>query len=266
MFKLIANENLKIYIRVRTWILLGITVAAALAIAIAIKSTPHSAFSGTGWDFTNTASHLSALLIAFIVVTVGDIVASEFSTGSIKMLLTQTTTRARILTSKYIAALLFALFMTVCLYVSSLLIGGIFFGFHGAGTAQTWLNYQHHKYSMSAAGYSLMQYGFLFVQIILMVTIAFMISAIFRSSALAITISILAFLVGDILAAALHHFVWDKFIIFTNLDLSTYVVPGSGPIISGMTMGFSIFMLALYFVVMNILTWWIFIKRDVSFS
>ncbi len=218
----------------------------------------------TAWSFAQTAENLAGLLIAFIIVVAGDIVASEFAGGTIKMLLTQTETRSRILLSKYVATLLYALFMTISMFALSLIVGGSFFGFSGMNAPHIYLNGQGIIAYMGAGANLLMTYGFLFIQIIMTVTIAFMISTIFRSSALAITISILAFFVGSTLVTALSGYTWVKYILFANTNLQQYAQ--GGPIIKGMTLGFSSTMLILYFVVMLVLSWAIFAKRDVAFT
>ncbi|MCY0869038.1 MAG: ABC transporter permease, partial [Firmicutes bacterium] len=218
----------------------------------------------TGWGFASTVQNVSPLLIAFILVIAGDIVASEFASGTIKMLLTQTATRTRILLSKYIATLLFALFATALMFVASVLIGWIFFGTAGASSPEVFVNAHGVVTQMPTAGYLLMMYGFLLIQALMMITIAFMISSIFRSSALAITISLLAYLVGNTLVAALSSYSWDKLILFADTNLSQFVV--NGPSIQGLTLGFAITVLVAYFVVMNVLSWLVFVKRDVAYT
>jgi len=313
--KLIANENMKIYRRIRTWILFAVLAAALVLMAVIMHNNQNSSNPDwkqtlvqedvgiqktlsqdtshmpaaavqqlqqtlqlneyyiahnidpnltTGWNFASTAEGLSALLLAFIVVIAGDIVASEFSTGTIKMLLTQTATRSKILLSKYLALMIYALVMTLFMFVFSIVVGWIFFGFSGAGVPSFYTDAHSHIQHMSTVLYLLMNYGFLFIRIVMTATIAFMISTIFRSSTLAITISILAFLVGNTLVGALSSFSWVKYILFANMDLSQYVQ--GGPRIQGMTLGFSIVMLLLYFIVMNTLSWFIFIKRDVAYT
>ena len=314
MFKLIGNENTKIYRRSRTWIMLSVLLAGIILIAWVLhnKQTtdanwkqslvaqnastqqrlakdsahmPSIAIKGqeqeiqinkyyishnidpnkhTTWTFGITAENLSALLIAFIVVIAGDIVASEFASGTIKMLLTQTMTRSQILLSKYVAILLYALFMTISMFILSLIVGGIFFGFSGMDAPNIYLNANGTISQMSAGTNLMMIYGFLFIQIIMTATIAFMISTIFRSSALAITISILAYFVGSTLVHALSSYSWVKYILFANTNLQQYVQ--NGPMIKGMTLGFSISMLVAYFVVMIVLSWSIFAKRDVAYT
>jgi ABC-2 type transport system permease protein len=218
----------------------------------------------TGWGFASTAQNLSPLLIAFILVIAGDVVAAEFASGTIKMLLTQTATRTRILLSKYIAVLLFALFATALMFVASVLIGWIFFGTAGATSPEVFMNAHATATQMPTVGYLLMMYGFLLIQAVMMITIAFMISTIFRSSALAITISLLAYLVGNTLVAALGSYSWDKLILFSDTNLAQFVV--NGPTIQGLTLGFAIVTLIVYFVVMNALSWWVFVKRDVAYT
>lgn len=216
------------------------------------------------WAFATTAQNLSTLLIAFIVVVAGDIVAFEFGSGTIKMLLTQTATRTRVLMAKYASALLYGLFMTVVMFVFSIVVGWVFFGATGAGLPHIYVDTHHQIRSMTAAQYLMMQYGFLLIKMVMIVTIAFMISAIFRSSALAITISLLAFIVGSTIVQALSSYSWSKYILFANTDLSQYVI--NGPSISGMTLQFSIIMLVIYFFVMNLLAWIFFVKRDVAYT
>lgn len=314
VFKLIGNENMKIYLRLRTWIMLALLVLAIVLVAVVIVTHQPATSAGwqqalraqttqlqqrlsqashmpaaavsqiqaqiqvnqydiahninpsltTGWGFAATAQNLSSLLIAFILVIAGDIMASEFSTGTIKMLLTQTATRSKIFVAKYLSMLLYGLFATAFMFVASMVVGWIFFGTSGAGQPHIYVNAAHNVAQMNAVSYLLMQYGFLLIQIIITATIAFMISTIFRSSALAITISLLAFLVGRTIVQALSSYDWVKYILFAYTDLSQFVV--DGPTIKGLTLSFSITMLVAYFVVMMGLAWAVFSRRDVAYT
>lgn len=313
MFNLLANENTKIYRRMRTWIMVGLMVVATILVAWAIQAHQHPDANWqaalttenqqaeqslaknshmpasvveqmkqqiqvnnyylshninpalqTGWKFVITAMNLKTLLMAFILVVAGDIVASEFSAGTIKMLLTQTATRTEIILSKFLTAVSFGVFMTIVMFVSSLVVGWLFFGTAGADESHIYMGADGKIHTMSIVSNLLMQYGFLLIQMVLIVSIAFMISSIFRSSALAITISLLAYIVGSTIVGALSNFSWVKYILFANTDLMQYVA--GGPMIHGMTLGFSITMLIIYFVVMNVLSWLVFVKRDVAYT
>ncbi len=313
MINLLINENLKIYLRTRTWILwLLLAVAVGLVAWTTHSGQPHPGawraqvettiqgaqltlahtrhlpravvqqlreqlltyrydlrhnldpFRTNAWKFGSTSENLTVLAMAFILVIAGDIVASEYASGTIKMLLTQTATRTRILVAKYLTTLLFGLATTLALLVVSLLVGIIVFGAQGSGAPEVYVNAAGHVEQMGVVWYLLMTYGFFVVEMVVTATIAFMLSTIFRSSALSITVAILTFLVGSTLVTALSRFSWVKYILFANTNLTQYVV--GGPSIHGMTLGFSIGILAAYFIVMLGLSWLIFVRRDVSYS
>ncbi|QSO51986.1 ABC transporter permease subunit [Alicyclobacillus curvatus] len=219
----------------------------------------------TGWDFANLiVSNMGFLVTVFVAVIAGDIVASEFSFGTIKALLIRPVKRWQVLLSKFIAALIFGVVFTALTFVISYVVGGLLFGFGGAGHAQIYVNGHQTISEASTAAFTLMNYGFMAVQLLFTMTIAFMISSLFRSSALAIAMSIVTLFVGSTVVNLLSRYSWDKYILFANTDLSQYFI--NGPHIHGMTLGFSIVMLAVYFVVMKGLSYVVFGKRDVSLS
>lgn len=317
MFKLLANENMKIYPRLRTYILVGVLALAVILIAwiqadvqkpnpnwkqtlttqntqisqelkqtkaklpartrvqLQQKETLNDYYIShntdpnrqTLWTFNQAiVTNVPPLLLAFILVVAGDIVASEFSAGTIKFLLTQTKRRYIVLLAKYLATLFFGLVMTCAFFVISTAVGALFFGAHGAGLPHFYNTPSGSVAQMSTLSYVFMQYGFLLIQIVIVSTIAFMISTIFRNSAVAITLSILAYLLGNSICRVLaeYGFQWTKYILFSNMDFSQYVV--GGPLVNGMTAWFSVGMVVAYFLVMNVLTWWIFMKRDVALT
>jgi ABC-2 type transport system permease protein len=126
-------------------------------------------------------------------------------------------------------------------------------------------NAANHVEQISTMDYLLIEYGLFLVQMVVTATIAFMLSTIFRSSALAIVIAILAYLVGSTLVQARSQFSWVKYILFTNTNLAQYVI-GGRPDVKGMTMGFSITVMVVYFVIMMGLSWFVFTRRDVSYA
>ncbi|MFP3340564.1 ABC transporter permease subunit, partial [Micrococcus sp. SIMBA_131] len=73
-----------------------------------------------------------------IIIGAG-VIAGEYSWGTIKLLLIRPASRTKILASKFIATLLFALLSLVILYISSFIIGGLFLGFNAVD--QPYLTY-----------------------------------------------------------------------------------------------------------------------------
>src|SRR5690625_7461984 len=81
-------------------------------------------------------------------------------------------------------------------------------------------------------------YGYQFVNLVMMATFAFMISTIFRNSALAIGIAIFLMMAGNQIVFFFSEHAWAKYILFANTDLSQYV-DGAETMIEGMTLYFS---------------------------
>lgn len=101
------------------------------------------------------------------------------------------------------------------------------------------------------------------ISLLMMSTMAFMISAVFRNSSLAVGISIFLLVMGGTVTNLLAmKFDWAKYILFANTDLTQYV--DGMPLVSGMTMGFSIAVLAVYFIMFQVLAFGVFTKRDIA--
>lgn len=319
LLKLFANENMKLYRRPRTWILVILIAAIIVLTGVLMKSHEqpaaanwqqtlisqnqqltqemnhggrHLALFGknkaslevqiktneyaishnvppeqyTAWSFANEVEQraVGVLLTVFVAIIAGDIVAGEFTGGTIKLLLTRAQTRSRILLSKYMAVLLFSIVLMAVTLVVSLVVGGGLFGFSGVSAPYVYMNASGQVQQMNMIAYLFANYGFNSVSLLMTVTIAFMISTIFRSSSIAIALSILSLFIGHTLIEVLSSYSWDKFILFANTDLSQYFM--NGPFISGMTLPFSITVLAVYFVVMNGLSFYLFNKRDVALT
>jgi len=254
LIRLVQNEQMKIYGRVRTWMMLGLLVLAVLFMAVLMKYV-----LDTGIDhvvgFMSLTTSLSGLAFIFAVIVAGDSVASEFSWGTIKLLLIRPASRSKILWAKYIAVLLFIAALLLLLFIASYFAGLIFFGAGGA------LPEEMSFLSVVRA------YGFQAVEIVMASTLAFMISAVFRSSSLAIGLSIFLMFTASTAIAILARFGygWVKFILFANTDLTPYFLGGQ-PLVQGMTLGFSVTMLALYWIVFMFVSWLAFAKRDVAGS
>ena len=313
MVNLVLNENMKIYRRLRTWILVGLMAAFVLFVNIIewhsdgkkaqgegwraellqekqqwseilkqpkldeedrlfylqqiavndyhleqnIRST-----DGTMWDGVNGSANLMIVITIFTIIIVGDSVAGEFSSGTIKLLLIRPASRVKILVSKYISFLLFGMLLLLTLFVVSVAVNGILYGFGYMDLPLI---------SMTAAGQIVERnlvlnlwktYMLGGVSTVMYVTMAFMISSAFRSSAMAIGFSIGALFAGNIVLEALQRFDWSKYLLFANTDLTQYLT--GRPFQEGMTLSFSIGVLAVYFLVFNLISWLLFTRRDVA--
>ncbi|SHI35097.1 ABC-2 type transport system permease protein [Desulfosporosinus lacus DSM 15449] len=213
------------------------------------------------WGFVTEFSVLVELVSLFVIIIAAGIVAGEFNTGTIKLLLIRPIKRWKVLLSKYIAVLLFAFVALILLFVATFVVGGIFHSFSGLN--QPYLGYKNGNVTeVNMLWHIFINYAYACVNLLMMVTFAFMISAVFRNNTLAVGISLFLMFTGTILVSLLSKYSWVKYILFANINLTVYT--DGTPVVKGMTMTFSLMVLAVYFIVFNLISWYVFMKRDVA--
>ena len=134
---------------------------------------------------------------------------------------------------------------------------------------------QHHDASQPYLGYTngnvteinmlwhiFTTYAYACVNLLMMVTFAFMISTVFRNNSLAVGISLFLMFTGTALVGFLSQYSWVKYILFANTNLMVYTE--GTPVVKGMTMNFSLLVLTAYFIGFNVISWLVFNKRDVA--
>jgi ABC-2 type transport system permease protein len=312
LLNLIQNENMKIYRRIRTWILIGLLVLLTVSVALIMKKSASSISEdwrvqvnqqiandkmqlqnspglpdkakkqiesdikvneyrlahnvqpagNTLWGGVQNLSSLVQLVTVFTVIIAADIVAGEFANGTIKLLLIRPARRYKILLSKYLATLLFCLALLIVLFLTSFIINLILNGSGDLSMPYLYASSDGTVHETGMLWHVLGTYGLKCVELIMIVTLAFMISTVFRSSAMSIGLSLVALFIGSGILMFIAKYDWSKFYLFANTDLTQYL--DGQPFKPGMTMGFSITVLLVYFVIFNVLSWTIFSKRDVA--
>ncbi|MBX9973158.1 ABC transporter permease [Cytobacillus firmus] len=214
------------------------------------------------WGFVSDTSQLIEFAGLFTIIIAGGIVASEFSWGTIKLLLIRPIKRVKILGAKYITVVLFGLLVLSILFGYSALLGGLLFGF--PEKAFPYLYYYNGTVTEQSMGLHLIAYyGLKSINMLMLATMAFMISAVFRNSSLAIGLSLfLMFMGGQVTRLIAMKYDWAKYSLFANTDLLQYFE--GMPMVQGMTIGFSILMILIYFLLFQVLAFYVFNKRDVS--
>lgn len=220
-------------------------------------------YEKNSWTFMKDATVLVMVITLFAVIVSSDIVSSEFTWGSIKMLMVRPHHRWRILLSKYLASILFTILLFLELIVLSWVMGGFLFGFGSFHYTNIIVSDSSHVIKQIASVHSLEDYGLRFLHTMMIISIAFMISTLFRSSGLAIGISIFLLFAVNLAGPFLSVYEWTKYLPFLNFDLSQYL-NGNHGLIKGMTLSFSLLMDFLYWLVFMIVTWLIFQKRDIA--
>ncbi len=213
------------------------------------------------WGFVEgAASSLVSLIALFAIIMGGRIVANEFSEGTIKMLLIRPSKRWKILIAKYIAIMVWTLLMLLILLVVSIIVGGILFSFKGA--SEPFLtNVSGNIKEVNMLAHIVKLCGLKCISLVMMVTLAFMISTVARNSGMAIGIGVFLLTVGQGITMMLSKYEWSKYILFANTDLNQYI--DGQPFVKGMTMTFSIIVLIVYFIIFNTISYVGFTKRDI---
>src|SRR5579875_1951941 len=263
MMGLICNEHVKIYRRARTWIFFAaITAIAILGAALKHHTAVQLHDKETVWMFMDSMGRAVYLVIVFASIVAGDIVGGEFAGGTVKLLLIRPHRRWKILLSKYLSVLSFSFTLLVFTVFVAWLVGGLVFGFSGAGEPYL-LSYGGHTVSIPASSESVRTYAYLAIPLLLTSTLAFMISTLFRSSVVAIALSVFLVLFGPVITEVLRSYAWDRFVLFANWNLAPYFENDMSPL-PNMTLSFSIIVLIVYYVVFLAISWLSFTKRDVS--
>lgn len=215
------------------------------------------------WQFTkDTVLTVSSIAGLLTIIIAAGIVANEFNWGTIKLLLIRPISRSKILLSKYIAILLFALYTLIFGLIFSWILGAIFFGVNGLNPSLVTETANGFKV-LAVVPQIFINYGYQLVGLVVMATFAFTISAVFRNGSLAIGVAIFLMMGSSTIVSFFLDKDWAKYILFVHTDLSQYA-EGNEPIIEGMTLGFSITVLIVYYLIFMLLSWIVFTKRDVA--
>ena len=211
-------------------------------------------------DMMSFGTDMIVLVTIFAVVVAADIVSSEFGAGTIKMLLTRPAARWKILLSKLVTVVLYGFTLFVIGVAVSALVGVILFGTGSSVELQIvdGAVKEFSPWSLMAEG-TLLSLGDFFISIIF----AFLIGSLFRSSSLAVGITLVCMLMGSTIVMMLSKYEFTKYIWLAHSDLTQHM-EGRSPMIEGVTLGYSIGVLAIYAIVFLIITFASFQKRDVT--
>lgn len=214
------------------------------------------------WSFVRDAEGVISFIGIFMIIVAAGIVSSEFNWGTIKLLLIRPMSRSKLLLSKYLTVLLFGLTLLSTLFILSGITGYVLFGLPDSAVPH--LAYSNGEVvERSILVQLIVEYLLSSIDMLMVATMAFMISSVFRNSNLAIGITLFLLLMGETVTVLLAgKFEWAKYILFANTDLLVYF--DGVPPVEGMTLMFSIFMIIVYFVVFQLSAFWVFSKRDVA--
>jgi ABC-2 type transport system permease protein len=215
------------------------------------------------WSVFGTSVSLIQVVSLLILVVAGSIVSSEFSNGTVKFLLINPVKRWKILTAKYATVLTFSYVLLVVFYLVNALFTMLF---QGAGELGAPYLYVVNGAVHSMSGFWQMAWMYLLgsVNIVVMSTLAFAVSSLLRSSALAIGLSMFAMLAGSGITTFLKAVLkldWARYLIFANTDLNV-IINGTG-LFANQTVPFALLVVAVHMLVFLWVAWDGFTRREV---
>ena len=217
--------------------------------------------------FVENSIHL--LLPLMVMVVAADLVSSEHSSGTMKVLLTRPVRRWRILLSKYLALLLSVSFIITLFGLLSIVISGLVFGFQG-WTAPVLTGFSVSGGQLDSSGvrmvpqwqFILMALGLAWFVSVVVATITFMLSVLVRSTAAVMGIMLACLIAGTILNAMVASWESAKYLFMVNLQLIDYLEDAAPPI-AGMSLGSSLLVLSVWGAAALVISFAAFTGRDV---
>ncbi|WP_405106059.1 ABC transporter permease [Paenibacillus sp. FSL K6-1217] len=208
----------------------------------------------------NELRPVTTLITLAAIVFAANAISAEHSKGTIKFVITSPIRRGNYLILKYVSTVIniTLLFMTFLIFASLLGYLGL-----GAGGNDYYLAYQNGEViKMSMATYLFLKYLATLATIVMMATLAFALSVLFRNALLSVSVSLLLYFTGTTLTQFFAtKFDWIKYLIFTNYDLSAYL--DGTPVVEGMNLSFSLMIMAAYFIGFLGISYFTFTKRDI---
>lgn len=210
------------------------------------------------------------LLIPLLVIILGsDLVSGEFSTRSIKVLMTRAVPRWKILMSKLLALFIMITVVMVVSAVLSIFISVLFFGRFGFDEpvitgfiiADGALNADN-VIQVSQLYYLMLLFSLAWFVSLVIGSITFMVSVLVKSTPASIGIIMSSLIGGQFLQIFLSDWEIVKYIFVSNLSLTSYL-NGSFQFIEGMNFAFSASVLGVWGIGALIISFVVFTRRDI---
>ncbi|MGP7818955.1 ABC transporter permease [Niallia sp. 01092] len=212
---------------------------------------------------------MQLLLPLMVMIVASDLVSSERSIGTIKLLLTRPVKRWKILLSKYMTLVLSVSLILFLFGLFSYIISGLFFGYAG-WTVPVLTGFTVHAGELNTEGvhlipqwqYILMAFGLAWFVSLIVGTLSFMLSVLIRGTAAGMGVMLAFLIAGTIISAIASSWESAKYLFMVNLRLTDYL-QGNIPPIDGMSLPFSLTVLSIWGAAGLLVSFLAFTKRDV---
>ena len=215
---------------------------------------------------TSVYDQYDIFILILILLISGGIVSEEFSRGTIKLLLIRPHSRVKILLSKYITVLLMIIFGYFVISATQVAIETII---SGTGNFKPLIaTYNFNTYTVNS--YNIFTYIFIdFIQhfpvYIILITLSFAISTVFTSTTLGITLPVIGMLGGSAINYTVmrRQMINLKYFITLNWDFPIYM-NGKLPQLEGITWQFSLIVTLAYLVILLLITFLEFKRKNIK--
>ena len=213
----------------------------------------------------NFMSEYYFLILVFVIMIAGGIVSDEFNKGTIKSLLITPYKRGSILMSKFITSLLMIPIIVLFTFVVEMIVGGFVFGFSSLNVGVVAYNLSTSTLEiMNVFKYLLLQIITTLPQIILLTTLAFSVSTIFNNTAFAIAITFSGIIASELINsfASIYKIKLLNYFVTTNWDFKYFLFGGTNPF--GISLPRALITCAVYFMIMVVVSYIVFKKKDIK--
>jgi ABC-2 type transport system permease protein len=233
------------------------------------KNIDPNAPSGVSFAREFAINSVSLFLPLMVMVIAADLVSSEHSQGTIKLLLTRPVRRWKVLTSKYIALTFYVTLIVLATALLSYGISGALFGYSG-WSAPVLTGFVINGSDVDTSNvhiveqwqFLLMVLGLAWFSCMVVAILSLTVSVLVRSTAAGMGIMLAILIAGSILANMAANWETAKYFFMVNLNTVSYLA-GQLPPVPGMTMEFSLSVLAITTLFSILISYGVFTRRDV---
>lgn len=211
--------------------------------------------------FTYNNTFCLSVWIVLLVVLATINFSDEYQFGTIKQILTRPYKRRKILFVKQIFFSGLSILVLFVQIIMSYIVGCFFFGENDA--ADITIEYMNGKIIEIDMRSAMWQTYFSYVVlIVLLISIAFLCVVIIRTTIIPVLMTLTIWLCSSLIVEILSKYEIVRYTIFPHLDLTQYIV-GNDLVLKGNTISISLSVLLITYIVIQIITYKLFEKRDV---
>ncbi|SDK94710.1 ABC transporter permease [Lacicoccus qingdaonensis] len=212
------------------------------------------------WQFVLDNADMLIIVSLFSIIIGATIISDEYKWGTIKLLMVRPYSRSTILAVKYLAILIFTFFTLLFMQLASFITGAFLLGIEGINPEIVAFR-NGDVGQLNAIKMIISNYSYNLIPLIMMATLAFTISTIFKNSTIAISLAIVLMLSGNMIVTFFADQSFTKYLLFAHTDLQQY--QNNSMLLEDTSLSFSITILIIYYVIFLISSFIVFNRKDI---